>query len=409
MPLAALIAAQENLESGGGLRATLPLVGRTLIEHQVNVAVRAGAGRIILLVERVPAALAQAIDRLRRDGVSIEAARSVSDAADRFHPDDDVLLIGDGCIAGQGVVDLLVGTDAPAVLVLPDTSEQAMFERIDPESRWAGFALITGASLQDTSRMLGDWDLTSTQLRRSIQEGARRIDALGPGADGEPGSQPIIAVDKGALTLLERSLLRRPPVAGGNWADLYIHRLIGAPLIGPLILRRVQPLHLALGSAAVAGIGALAAIAGYFWLAALSMPVAAATFSMARQMARIWAAEVPHIRSLLIVRQIAALVALAMLARHLGLPGEWGWWIVAAIVPLGLVGLAALRPVARSLAVAETPIWLPATDGLIWITPALAILTGWGGMLCVLAGYCAVGFGWQIRLLRMAAMEKGRE
>lgn len=409
MPLAALIAAQENLESGGGLRATLPLVGRTLIEHQVHIAVQAGAARIILLVERVPAALAQAIDRLRRDGVSIEAARSVSEAADRFHPDEDVLLIGDGCIAGQGVVNRLAGAAAPAVLILPDTSEQAMFERIDPESRWAGFALITGASLQDTSRMLGDWDLTSTQLRRSIQEGATRIDALGPGTAGEAGSQPIIAVDRGTLTLFERSLLRQPPAAGGNWAERTIHRLIGAPLIGLLILRRVQPLHLALGSVALAGIGALAAIVGYFWVAALLMPVAAAGLSIARQMARIWAAEVPYAGPLLIARQVAALVALLMLAGHLAEQTGWGWWIVAAIMPLGLVGLAALRPVARALGVVEAPVWMPVTDTLIWVTPVLAILAGWGWAIVGLAAYCAAGVGWQIRLLRDAATEKGRE
>jgi hypothetical protein len=409
LPLAALIAAQENLESGGGLRATLPLAGRTLIEHQVNIAVRAGAARIILLVERVPAALAQAIDRLRRDGVSIEAARSVSDAADRIHPDEDVLLIADGCVAGQGIVNRLAAAPAPAVLALPDTSEQAMFERIDPHSRWAGFALITGASLHDTSRMLGDWDLTSTQLRRSIQEGATRIDALGPGEAGEPGSQPIIAVDKGRLVLLERSVLRQSPVAGGNWADLYVHRLIGGPLIGPLILRRVQPSHLALGSAALAAIGAVAAIFGYFWMAALLMPIGAAGFSVARQMARIWAAEVPHAAPLLIARQGAALIALLMLVRHLGVQTSWGWWIVAAIVPLGLTGLAALRPVARALGAAEAPAWLPATDPLVWISPVLAIVAGWGWMLFGLAAYCAAGFAWQIRLLRIAATEKGRE
>jgi hypothetical protein len=197
-------------------------------------------------------------------------------------------------------------------------------------------------------------------------------------------------------------------MGGGNWVDLYIHRLAGAPLIGALIQRGVQPLHLALGSAALAGIGALAAVIGYFWIAALLMPIAAATFSVARQMARIWAADVPHVESLLVVRQAVALVALLMLARHLAEQAGWGWWIVAAIIPLGLIGLAALRPVARVLGVGEAAAWMPVTDALIWITPVLAILAGWGWAIVALAAYCAAGVGWQIRILRNAAIEKGR-
>lgn len=407
MPLAALIAAQENLESGEGLRATLPLAGRTLIEHQVNIVVAAGATHVVLLVERVPAALAQAIDRLRRDGVPIEAARSVGDAADRFHPDDRIILVADGCVVRPAVVERLVAGAAPAVLALPDTSEQAMFERIDPESRWAGYALITGDSLHGTNRMLGDWDLTSTQLRRSIQDGAHRIDALAPDADGDRGQQPIIAVDRASLTLLERDLLRQPPVASGNWVDLHIHRLIAAPLIGRLITRRIQPLHIALGSAGLAWIGALGAVIGHFWLAVSLLPAATAAAAVARQMAQVWGKDVAQARPILMVRQAAALLALGMLALHLTRQSGWGWWMVAAIVPLGLAGLAALRPVGRVAGLAP-PRWLPVADALIWLAPVAAILAGWAWMTIALAVYCGAGFGALLWLLRRFATEKGR-
>jgi hypothetical protein len=129
LPLAALIAAQLPLESGDGLRATLPLAGRTLIEFQARTAHAAGAGRIILLVETIPAALAQAVDRLRRDGVMIEVARSAADAADRFHVDDRILLIADGCFVEQQLVDRLVTCSASALLIVPDMAEYGLFER----------------------------------------------------------------------------------------------------------------------------------------------------------------------------------------------------------------------------------------------------------------------------------------
>ena len=44
MPLAALITAQDQTDGGDGLRATLPLAGRSLIDYQVGLAVSAGAG-----------------------------------------------------------------------------------------------------------------------------------------------------------------------------------------------------------------------------------------------------------------------------------------------------------------------------------------------------------------------------
>ena len=72
---------------------------RTLVEHQARLAAAAGAGPIILLVERMPAALTAAVDRLRRDGLRVEVARGLADAVDRIHPDEALLVLADGCVA----------------------------------------------------------------------------------------------------------------------------------------------------------------------------------------------------------------------------------------------------------------------------------------------------------------------
>ena len=85
MALAALIFASQTIDDGSDmLRAALPLAGATLLEHQVRRAVRAGAHHIVVLVERLPAPLIAAIDRLRRDGNRVDIARSVADAADQI-------------------------------------------------------------------------------------------------------------------------------------------------------------------------------------------------------------------------------------------------------------------------------------------------------------------------------------
>ena len=81
MALAALIAAYHEAGEPGHLRATLPLAGRTVIERQARLAASAGANPVIIFVERLPAALSAAVERLRRDRVPVKLVRSVEEAA----------------------------------------------------------------------------------------------------------------------------------------------------------------------------------------------------------------------------------------------------------------------------------------------------------------------------------------
>ena len=95
MAIGALIGAYQEDESGG-LRALLPLAGRTLIEYQVRCAAAAGAAPVIVMVERVPQALQDAFERLRLDGVGVFPVSDVSEALSRFEAGSSILLIGDG-------------------------------------------------------------------------------------------------------------------------------------------------------------------------------------------------------------------------------------------------------------------------------------------------------------------------
>ena len=63
------------------------------------------------------------------------------------------------------------------VAVVPDTEAYQDHERIDDTSRWAGAALVEAHTLGSTAAMLGDWDLQSTLLRRTVQSGARMVAA----------------------------------------------------------------------------------------------------------------------------------------------------------------------------------------------------------------------------------------
>src|SRR5438067_341561 len=215
MAIGALIGAYQEDDSGG-LRALLPLAGRTLLEYQVRCAAAGGAGPIIVVVERVPQALQDAFERLRLDGIGVFPVSDVNEAVTRFEAGSMILLLGDGVAPPADVVTALGQESEASVATVPDDEQHEAFERIDAESRWAGVAVVDAQMLASTATMLGDWDLQSTLLRRTIQEGARRI----PVAD--IGGEPLLVQSGDQLADFQRRLVRSSRGNRADWASRYL-------------------------------------------------------------------------------------------------------------------------------------------------------------------------------------------
>jgi hypothetical protein len=200
LAIGALIGAYQEDDSGG-LRALLPLAGRTLVEYQVRCAAAAGAGPIVIVVERVPQALQDAFERLRLDGIGAFPVSDVAEAVSRFEAGSTILLIGDGVAPPVDLIVELSEDAEPAVATVPDDEVHETYERIDAGTRWAGVAIVDAHLLGSTAAMLGDWDLQSTLLRRAIQEGARRV----PITAGE--NVPLLADSGDQLADFQRQLV----------------------------------------------------------------------------------------------------------------------------------------------------------------------------------------------------------
>lgn len=201
MAVGALIGAYQE-DDGGALRALFPLAGRTLLEYQVRCASAAGAAPIVVVVERVPQALQDTLERLRLDGIGVFPVSDVSEAVSRFEAGSFILVIGDGIAPPASLVMAIASEQEAAVSTVPDDEQHRAFERIDGESRWAGVALVDSHLLGSTAAMLGDWDLQSTLLRRSIQEGARRTPAA------EEGGEPLLVESAEQLADFQKHLIR---------------------------------------------------------------------------------------------------------------------------------------------------------------------------------------------------------
>ncbi len=378
----ALIGAYEPGPGPGGLRALQPLAGMSVVEHQARRAIEAGAGRVLLLIDEAPPELAEAIGRLRNDGIQAGLAKGIDQAADALPQDGTVLLISEACLPQVVLLRAVAGASVPALGTLPDTPEFGQFERIDAEQRWAGVALLDGHRIAETAAMIGAWDPVSTLLRRAVQEGAVRIAAETP---------PILATDAEALAAAEQAIFAAARQPAGD----LIGRVLFSPaeeLTLPLLLaRNTDATMVAAGAAGLSLFGGMFALAGWEWAALIALLLSGPAAAGAGRLARI--SQRPHSRQRLfgLVRTAGAALGAVGLARSLAAAsGQWGWWLTGGVAIAAMLGLW----VERRTNILARPLWLASVDTLIWSMLPFAVLGYWEWGFAAVTGYAAASFGW---------------
>jgi hypothetical protein len=238
------------------------LLGADPIEFVLRRARFAGVAHAVIYVQRVTSPLLAIVDGLRGEGLSVDIARTVADAAELIHPDEAVLLIAPDVVVAPATLLAVATSPDPVLLCVRDEPGNARFELIDPTARWTGIARIDGGLLRRTAAMVGDWDLGSTLMRRAAQEGAARM-TLTP---DQAGAELLVIDTNAAAQAAGRSLLTASPVQNAGWAT----RWVTAP-IARVIARVAGDLSLdaqwvTLAGFALFGLATLWAAAG--WLAA---------------------------------------------------------------------------------------------------------------------------------------------
>jgi len=379
--LGALIAAYQEDDSGG-LTALLPLAGRTLVEYQVRCAAAAGASPIVVLVERIPTALNQAFARLANEGLNVVPVSDGSEAATRFEPGELVLLIGDGIVPP---LDLLTGIESGGealVLTVPDDEPHETFERVDGASRWSGVALVQGQMLGATAAMLGDWDLPSTLLRRSLQGGARLVPVA-------PESEPLLARNSDDLRQFERSLLTASRGDRSDLASRYVlppiedfatERLMESSIPAEWLLHAALLLTLA---------AAFAFTRGWLWAGIAMIVLSTPLDIVAKRLGKLRLRPVAENRlsdRLLWPAAGLALIALGWWqARH---GGGWG----AALAAVAGCAFAEAYRLERGHSEVSLPISLFSRRNAILGALLFAIAGAWTGYLIAVLVYAAISF-----------------
>jgi hypothetical protein len=381
MAVGALISAYQEDDSGS-LRALLPLAGRTLLEYQVRCAAAVEAAPIVILVERVPQALQDVFERLRLDGVGLFPVSDVNEAVSRFEAGSMILVIGDGIAPPAELVAWLADEPEPAIGTVPDDEEHAEFERIDAHSRWAGVALVDSQLLGSTAAMLGDWDLQSTLLRRTVQEGGLRVSAA------DAGGEPLLAESAADLEDFQRKLVIASRGVRTDWVSRYLLPPLEEFATEQLMETALRPAWLVWASLGLTIAGAACFLRG--WLGAglglllLSTPLDL----VASRLSSLRLKPLPaRMRSRLALWPAAGVALLAL-----------GWWEMRHLGGWGaLVTAAAAAAFAHAMRIEKNALptsdpWLVSRRSAIFAAIPFALAGAWNSYLVALLIYAAMSF-----------------
>ena len=381
MALGALIGAYQEDDSGQ-LTALIPLAGRTLVEYQVRCAAAAGASPMVVLVERIPVALNQAFERLRHEGLNLILVSDGAEAATRFEAGELILVIGDGVAPPLDLLDGLRDEEEALVLTVPDDEAHERFERIDGMQRWSGVALVEGRTLGATAAMLGDWDLPSTLLRRTLQAGARLLPVA-------PECQPLLADNPGDLQKFERSLLSGSRSPRTDLASRYVLPLVEDFATEKLMESRIAPMWLLYGALALTIGAAFAFTRGWHWAAVAMLLLSTPLDLIARRLGVLRLRPIaPNSYAQLLLWPAGGLAMLAL-----------GWWEMrhgsgwgAFVCAIAAAAFGQAYQFERLHTNITLPPWLVSRRNAVFLLALFAIGSAWTGFLIAVLVYAAISF-----------------
>lgn len=255
--LAGLIfAIEEAVDRPGTLAATLPFGGMTLLEYQARLLSGAGVAQIFVAVGRMTPALLAAVNRAGKRGTPVEVVRSAEEASEKVDPAARVLVIADGLVTTDPVIDRMAAEGGEALLVTDDPASGAAIERLDMKDSWAGIARVTGAQLGEIAQMPADYDFQSALLRVAVQAQAEHV-MLTP---GWARSGHSVELNAQALASKSNHVLAALTERRTSWADRFVFTRIARFVLPELTTRGVpgwvlEAGGLVLSLAALAGIG----------------------------------------------------------------------------------------------------------------------------------------------------------
>lgn len=236
-----------------GLRGLLPIGGRSILRHQLGLAMALGCSRVVVLAETLTNDLVALQHAAEAGGARFHVIASARALAPLVAAEDELLVLGEGLLAMPEDALRLLG-DGPVVLTLPvETGLPLGFERIDINNAGAGAMLLPGKLIAALGDLPGDWNPGSALLRIASQ--ARIVQRELPALMLDQGRWRLIRdeaeahrVEPGWVRLHTASAQVRSP---GLWLAAGIVRMLGPALLHA----GTRPYLIALGAVITALLG----------------------------------------------------------------------------------------------------------------------------------------------------------
>ena len=364
-----LFATHDADDRPGQLTATLPFGGTTLVEYQARLLAAVGASQLVVMVGRLTPELIGALGRIGKRGIAVDTVRSAEEAAARLHPLARVLMLADGLVTTQEIVDGVAGQPDDALLVVDAAHASPRYERLGGGSAWAGIARIDARRIAEVAALPRDYDLQSTTLRLADQARAGHLGLpSGAAADGHG-----IERDGGALAERGRAVLAATVADRRNWFNAAVIAPVARALVPRLVARGIGTIAVGAGSAAIGAGGVLATLFGAPVAGLIAALVGTIGLGLARVLARLRDEESLGPAATMAQAAIAGLIALAL-----------GWSL--------FVGGSAVAPVLATIAIMAAALAERATTRSRrrrWWGGPPAFLTV--AAACTIAGAPAVG------------------
>ncbi|MFM9935210.1 MAG: hypothetical protein ACKVOL_03305 [Novosphingobium sp.] len=151
------------------LRGLLPIGGRSVLRHQLGLAMAMGCARIVVLAETLTGDLVALQHAAEAGGARFHVIAAARALAPLVSPEDELLVLGEGLLAMPEDALRLLG-DGPVILTLPvEIGLVAGFERIDINNASGGAMLLPGRLVAALGDLPGDWNPASALLRIAVQ------------------------------------------------------------------------------------------------------------------------------------------------------------------------------------------------------------------------------------------------
>lgn len=171
MPTVALLSVAGSGSAGDELVASSArqdLAGGSLIEYQIATLARVGICKFLVEVEKVDGSLIALAERCRDKKLEVYFVRNGTDLQRYMTAGDRIWVQSAQLYAQFGLVETLMKATENFVATVDGRDENAAFERIDLNTRWAGVSVVGTDVIAMLRDLPDDWSIISSLLRQSV-------------------------------------------------------------------------------------------------------------------------------------------------------------------------------------------------------------------------------------------------